>query len=264
MRLVLRRISLFKELADFFSFKTRRLILLALVISSVVPGTLYWHMPATARWWFFSAYISLITAGIMSQTGFFLQFAETAIGALILGRRYKPIPFTTPEIDALARKMGVFGKAKVFVTTNPWIRGPFTTTLTSRVYIPTRWMESFPRSEIIGVLSHEFAHITGRRRLILELIFAMGLAYAFALVLSLITVILLLVFEVAEITMALLLVSFLSWRAEYRADREGAKMIGPMGLISVFELLRTKFARDDGSETHPPLSKRIQRLEAML
>ena len=39
-------------------------------------------------------------------------------------------------------------------------------------------------------------------------------------------------------------------------------MTGPEGLISVFE--RYGPDEDDGSETHPPLSKRIQRLEEML
>lgn len=35
-------------------------------------------------------------------------------------------------------------------------------------------------------------------------------------------------------------------------------------LLSVFELLRNKVGDDGGSETHPPLTRRIQRLEALL
>jgi Zn-dependent protease with chaperone function len=56
--------------------------------------------------------------------------------------------------------------------------------------------------------------------------------------------------------------SFVCWRAEYRSDKESAKVTGPEGLISVFE--RFVPDEDHGSETHPPLSKRIQRLEEML
>ncbi len=266
----LSRVSLFKELADFFSFKTRRLILLALVISSVIPGTFYWHMPAAARWWFFSTYMWLVTIGVISQTGFFMQFAKAIVGVLLFGRRYKPVPYSTPEIDVLARKMKVLGKVKVYATSNPWIEGPFTNALTSRVYVPTSWMESFPKSEIIAVIGHEFAHITRRGRFVLEVTLAMSLAYAFAMTLELFTelilstALLLLVFWVAQTAMALLLASFVSRRGEYRADLEGAKMTGAEGLISVFELVRDKLGGDSGSETHPPLSKRIRRLEALL
>jgi Zn-dependent protease with chaperone function len=261
----LSRFAIFKELADFFSFsfKTRRLILLALIVSSV-PGTFYWHMPATARWWFLMGYVWLIILGIMSQTGFFVQFARTAFGAVVFGRRYRPVPFSSPEIDALARKMKILGKVRVYSTNNPWINGPFTNALTSRVYVPLSWIKSFPKSEIIAVLGHEFGHVTRRLRFGLELALGIILAYSFALFLNLLTVMLVLVFEVAEIAAAFLLVSFVSWRSEYRADRDGAKATGPEGLISVFEKVRQKSGKDEGSETHPPLSNRIRRLEPLL
>jgi hypothetical protein len=253
----------FEELADFFSFKTRRLILLTLIVSSVV-GTFYWHMPTSARWWFLPAYILLIALGIVSQTGYFVQFAETAVGVVVFGRKHRPVLFSSPEIDTLAGKMGILGRVKVYSTSNPWIKGPFTNAFTSRVYVPMSWIESFPKSEIIAVLGHEFGHIRGRARFGLELTLAIALAYSFALILNLFAVMLLLVFEVAEIAMAFLLVSFVSWRNEYRADRDGAKATGPEGLISVFELVRQKSGKDEGSETHPPLSKRIHRLEPLL
>lgn len=257
------RFSRLRELFDFFSFKTRRLILLALALSSVI-GTLYWHMPAFARWWFLLSYIWLTTLAVESQSGFFVQFARTAFGAVLFGKRHKPVPLSSPEIDALASKMGILGKVKVYSTTNPWIKGPFTNAITSRVYVPVKWIESFPKSEIIAVVAHEFGHITRRVRFVLELTLAIFLAYSFALLLNLFTVILLIDFVVGEITLALLLASLSSWRNEYGADLEGAKATGPEGLISVFELIRKKMGKDEGSETHPPLSKRIRRLEALL
>jgi Zn-dependent protease with chaperone function len=64
--------------------------------------------------------------------------------------------------------------------------------------------------------------------------------------------------------MAFLLVSFVSWRNEFRADRDGAKATGPEGLISVFEMVMQKCGKDEGSETHPPFSKRIQHLKPYL
>jgi len=261
----LSRLAIFKELADFFSFsfRARRLILLALVVSSAV-GAFYWRMPATERWWFLLGYVWVIILGIMSQTGFFVQFTRTAVGAIVFGRKYRPVPLSSPEIDALASKMKVLGKVKVYTTSNPWISGPFTNAITSRVYVPLNWIRSFPESEILAVLAHEFGHVTRRVRFGLELSLAIILAYFFAIIPSLFTVMLVLVFQVGELATAFLLASFVSWRNEYRADIEGAKVTGPEGLISVFELVKQKSGKDEGSETHPPLSKRIQRLEALL
>ena len=114
------------------------------------------------------------------------------------------------------------------------------------------------------MLAHEFSHVTRRLRFALELTLAAAFAYGLATFLSTLTVTLLLVFEVTEISLTFLLISFVSWRNEYRADREGARFTGPEGLISVFEFWKNKISRDDGSETHPPLSNRIKKLEPLL
>src|SRR5439155_9641523 len=72
------KFSLFKELADFFSFKARRLILLALVVASVA-GTFYWHWPAIARLLFTFGYVALIVLAIESQAGYFVDFTTAAV-----------------------------------------------------------------------------------------------------------------------------------------------------------------------------------------
>jgi Zn-dependent protease with chaperone function len=90
----------------------------------------------------------------------------------------------------------------------------------------------------------------------------MGLVMGFAFLLSLHSVPI--IYEVAEIALALLMLSFISWRAERRADLEGARGAGPEGLISVLELLKSKTKRDEGSETHPPCADRIKKLMKML
>ncbi len=139
-------------------------------------------MPATERWWFLLGYVWVIILGIMSQTGFFVQFTRTAVGAIVFGRKYRPVPLSSPEIDALASKMKVLGKVKVYTTSNPWISGPFTNAITSRVYVPLNWIRSFPESEILAVLAHEFGHVTRRVRFGLELSLAIILAYFFAII----------------------------------------------------------------------------------
>jgi len=261
----LSRISLFKELADFVSFKTRRRVILAIIVSSVF-GTSYWLMPGPVRWWFGLGYTSLILMGIIFQTGLYVSLASSGIELLVFRRRFNPVPYSSPEVNDLGRKMGV-RKVKVYSTENPNVKA-FTNAFTSRVYISSSWIGSFSKAEILGVLGHEFAHITRLRRFVLEMILALAISYGFAwglyffTVLVLSTAFLVLVFDAAYIAMALFLFSFVCWRAEFRSDKESANVTGPQGLISVFE--RFRHDKDDGFETHPPLSKRIQRLEAML
>jgi len=256
------RLSFLRRFADFLTYRIRSFFLLAVVVLSIAPGTVYFSWPASAKLAFAYVYAVIVEAAVLSQVSFFVNFAETAIGTIIFRRKYKPSPYSTPEITALAKKMEVLERVKVYVTSNPWIKGPFTNALTGAVYMPLRWIESFPNSEIISVLAHEFGHVTRRRRFGLEIVLVFGLVFAFTSLLSLFTIWQIYLF--AELSLTLLLISRVSRRGEYRADMEGAKAAGPEGLIAVFELLKTKFKGDDGSETHPPLWKRIRRLEALL
>jgi Zn-dependent protease with chaperone function len=258
----LAKFTLLRRFADFLTYKIRSVLLLAVVVLSIVPGTIYFSWPASAKLAFAYAYTGIVEAAFVSQVSFFVNFAETAIGSVIFGRRYNPAPYSTPEITALAKKMGVLGKVKVHVTSNPWIKGPFTNALTGAVYVPLRWIESRPKSEIVSVIAHEFGHITKRRRFGLEVVLVFGFVFAFTFFLSLFTIWQIYLF--AELSLTLLLISRVSRRGEYRADMEGAIAAGPEGLISVFEWLKTELRRDDGSETHPPLWKRIRKLEPLL
>ncbi len=259
------RLSTLKEFADFlsFSFRARRLILLAIVVSSAIPGALYWHMPGILRYAFMLGYVWLIVLGIWSQGGFLLRLARTTILSIVLARKYKLIPYSTPAVDELASKMGVLGKVKVYITPNPHVQSAFTNALTGHVHIPEAWMK-LPESEIMAILGHEFSHIKRRGRFMLEGLIAVLAGYGLATILSLLTVLLVLVFEVAELATAYLAISFVSWRNENRADKDGAAATGPEGLISVFELFESRLGKVEGSETHPPLSSRIKRLLKML
>lgn len=266
------KLSIFKDLADFFSFRTRRLILYALVVSSVVPGTLFWLLPAIWRNYFFWDYLFLITLGITSQRRFLIRFTKTAFFSVIFSRKYKPVQYSTPEVDALARTMGVSGRVKVNITANPFIEGPYTLAIGPKclVYIPANWIETFPKSEIIAVLAHEFSHVRRQMRFALEVGAAVVVGYAFATGLQMFaelllhTALLILVWLTGYLTVAFLATCFVSWRNEYRADLDGAKVTGPEGLISVFETVKKEWGKDEGSETHPPLSKRIDRLMKLL
>lgn len=258
------RLSFFKDLADFFAFKTRRLLTWAVAVSSAA-GMVYWHMPVMARSLFFPAYFWLVTLAILSSSRFFLDFAKTILGVTIFGRRYRPVPFSNPEVEALAAKMRVQRRAKVYVTENPHAQSAFTNAFTSKVYIPASWIRSFPQAEIIAVIAHEFGHIKRRWRSALEFGIAIIASYGFfVLLLDLVDVVPTIIFDVGYIALAFLLASFISWRGEYRADMEGARATGPEGLISIFEYWKNRIPRDDGSETHPSLAGRIRRLKPLL
>lgn len=258
------RLTFLKDFGDYLylTLTLRRILLAAVVILSVVPGTIYYGWSASAKWDFAAVYISVLYLTMWTQTRFVISFVKTSIGVSILGLRYKPKAYSTPEITALAKKMGVLGKAKVYVTENPWIAGPFTNALSCAVYVPASWLKAFPKSELLGIVGHEFGHVTTRLRFAVEAALAMGLVVGFTLLLALHSVPI--IYEAAELSLALLMISFISWRAERRADLEGARGAGPEGLIAVLELLRSKIGRDEGSETHPPLSDRIKRLMRLL
>ena len=258
------RFALLKDLEDYLylTFTIRRLLLVAMVILSVVPGTIYYGWATSAKWDFVAVYASFLYLTMWTQSRFLIQFAKTAIGTGILGWKYKPTPYSTPEITNLAKRMGVSGKAKVFVTSNPWIGGPFTNALSCAVYLPANWIAAFPKSEVLATVGHEFGHVTRRRRFALEALVAISSVVSFTYLLALHSVPL--IYEVAEVSLALLLLSIVSWRGEFRADMEGARFTGPEGLIAVFELLKAETKRDDGSESHPPLHKRIERLAPLL
>jgi len=257
--------SFLRDLVDFFSFRIRRLLLWSAAVSSATLGTYYWHMPGIVRLVFLPTYIVLIELAFLSNSYFFVHLTRTAFGSLVLGRRYKPAPYTDSEIDALKQTMRIPKKTKVYVTNNPHAqRSAFTNVFSSKVYLPLSWIRRFHKSEIIAIIAHEFGHIKRRWQFSIEATFVVGLAYGLAILLSQLTVMLLLVFDVLYVSVAFILIGFVSRRNEYRADREGAKAVGPEGLISVFEELRANMARDDGSETHPPLSKRIRKLKKLL
>lgn len=251
------------------TFKIRRVLLLAVVLSSwlfTIP--VLTMLPTWVRLDLIYCYV-----GLSYVTGFFMYGAfrhpmKTLLGSIFLGWRHKPREFTSEEyksfgVEEIVNTMGIKKKVRVYVTPNPWIEGPYTNAGNNKVYIPLKWMNRFPRLEIRGVLGHEIGHVKTKSAFIKDT--AMGIAgivgVSFLLGLrsvSLVTVI------ISELALAFLVLTALSWRNERRADLEGAKVVGPEGLIAVFEQLKAEDRRDDGSETHPALSDRIARLYNLL
>jgi Zn-dependent protease with chaperone function len=62
----------------------------------------------------------------------------------------------------------------------------------------------------------------------------------------------------------ILVLNFTLWRNEYRADGARATIAGLEPLISAFQALQEDVDKDEGSDTHPPLQARIERIYTLL
>lgn len=251
------------------TFNIRRILLLSLVLLSWL-----FTIPVLSRMTT-SSRIDLIYiyVGTAYVTGLFMYGAyrhpmKTLIGSFLLGWKYKPREFTPEEYAAygvaeIVNSMGVKKKVRVYVTSNPWIEGPYTNAGNNKVYIPVKWMNKFQRLDMRGVLGHEIGHVKTKGKFIQDFVLTIGGISGLTYLLGMYSVSIVTV-TIFELALAFLVLTVISWRNERRADMAGAMAVGPEGLISVFEQLKAEDRRDDNSETHPSLSDRITRLYALL
>jgi Zn-dependent protease with chaperone function len=252
----------------FGTFKIRRVLLITVVgLSLLFTTPVLGHLATWARVDLVYLYAAVIYVTGLFMYGAFRRPLKSLAGSIFLSRRYKAVEFTSEKYEAfgvpqIMSEMGIAKRVRVYVTDNPWIGGPFTNALTNNVFLPTSWMNRFPRLEIRGVLGHELGHVKTKGKYLREAVMGMGAVIGVALFFE--THSIPIVSEIFELALAFLMLTVLSWRSERRADLEGAKVTGPEPLISVFEQLKAEGGRDDGSETHPSLSDRITRLSLLL
>jgi Zn-dependent protease with chaperone function len=251
------------------TFNIRRILLLSLVLLSWI-----FTVPVLSRLTS-STRIDLIYiyVGLAYITGLFMYGAyrhpmKTLIGSLLLGWKYKPREFSPEEYAAygvaeIVNTMGIKKKVRVYVTSNPWIEGPYTNAGNNKVYIPQKWMDKFQRLDMRGVLGHEIGHVATKGRFVQDFVLAIGGISGVTYLLGMYSVSMVTV-TIFELALAFLVLTVISWRSERRADMTGANAVGPEGLISVFEQLKAEGDKDNNSETHPSLSDRISRLYALL
>jgi len=261
------RLTQLRQVAEYvyLTFPIRRLLLFALIVLSAIPGTffsVFYSLPSSIRIDYAYIYASMICVVGFCMYGAYKGSVAMGVASLVFGRKYMPHRYRSPSVRKLARKMGITKKVEVYTTSNPWVKGPYTNGFTSKVYIPVSWVNRFPSKEILATIGHELGHVKTGRRFGLEMagIVAFVATSSFALGLHTVPIIA----EVFEFAQLMLLMTWLSWRNERRADLLSAAAMGPEGLIAVFEQLRAESKRDDGSETHPPLKDRIARLSKLL
>jgi 2-polyprenyl-3-methyl-5-hydroxy-6-metoxy-1,4-benzoquinol methylase len=258
------RLAPLRQVAEYLylTFPIRRLLLITLVVLSVVPGTLIFVLPIGIREAFAYIYVGVLSVSAFCMYGAYRGAVVMTVGSMIFGRKHVPQRFSPLGLAELIKKMGITKDVEVYSTSNTWVKGPFTNGFTSKIYIPMSWINRFPPKEILATIAHELGHVKTGRRFGLEVLSVVVTVLFTTYALGFRTIAL--VAEVFELALALLLLTLVSWRNERRADLQGAAATGPEGLISVFEQLKAESKRDDGSETHPPLSDRIARLSKLL
>lgn len=252
--------SLLHQLYDFllyFTFPIRRWLLVALVVMSVVPGVFIFQMPLELRAAFAYPYASVMVLGFYSVANVYASSIVQLGAMVIFGRRYKTWEYKTPDVKQLQARMGLTS-IKVFVTNNKYVKGPFTNAVTKKVYLTEKWLKESATSEVLSTLGHEFGHVLTLKRFAMEVGGAVATVVATSILLALHSIAI--IVQVEEFAAFVLLLTWVSWKNEYRADMISARYLGPEGLISVLEQVKGGVRRDDGSETHPPLKSRIAKL----
>ncbi len=130
------------------------------------------------------------------------------------------------------------------------------------VVVGERLMKDASDEEIMAILGHELGHIVKRhltiRGAVNTLYFFAFLAVSYEAGSSHTATIL----SVAGFLALYLAGNPLNWRIEYAADKFSAERLGSNSMISALEKLK-EFYPDCVSFTHPPLSRRIRRIQAL-
>ena len=130
------------------------------------------------------------------------------------------------------------------------------------IVVGEQLMKDASDEEIMAILGHELGHIVRRHLTIrgaLNALYFFGfLAVSYEAGRSHTAAVL----SVAGFLALILAGNPLSWRMEYAADRFSAEKLGPNPMVSALEKLKVYYP-DCVSLTHPPLSRRIRRIQAL-
>jgi Zn-dependent protease with chaperone function len=161
------------------------------------------------------------------------------------------------------RRMNINPKKTRFVVHNrsssAGVRRGF---LRDTVIVGEQLLRDASDEEIMGILGHEFGHVLkghlGIKGFWNILYFVAFLAAGYEANRSHYAAVL----GLAEVLALYLAAIPLNWRIEYAADKFSAEKLGPSPMVSALEKLKV-FYPDCASFTHPPLSRRIRRIQVL-
>ena len=258
-----------KEFGRFLTFRMKRRVMTGVIFLAAIPSTILFHFPLEFRYFFAIVFTLLGTVPIYSTVQLITGSAMHLIRFALYSRKHKPEEIDYPEVKRIAKKMGLDYDKPIYVTDNPIVNCPCVNLLSKKIAIPRSWLTKHHRSELLAAIGHELGHIKNWRKYLKEIILASFAPVGFIFGLAIITGILGLAYipifvQIGGYAFMLLMLSYVFWRNEYRADKESGETVGAAPLIAVLEMLQNQVKKDEGSETHPPFHERIRRLRSLL
>ena len=267
----MKQLEVLLEFKEWLTFRVKRFISIGLVIMGIFSAGLFF-LPIMLRLVYAAVFTTLTFVPVLTTVQMVTGSVIMQVRLLLYNRKHKPRVEIWPEVKEMANKMRIKHNGEIYFTLNPLVRGPFVNLYTKKITVPESWFAKFHRSEIVAAIGHELGHIRGAKRLAYEMLLVTVTPIVFSFVFTLVAVLLGLpvipiFLQVTTFTLMLLLLSFVLWRNEYRADLYGALVTGPEPLIAVFEALQEDVnvhKKDEGTDTHPPTRARIKRLMTLM
>jgi Zn-dependent protease with chaperone function len=268
----MKQLRVFADFKEWLTFRTKRFASIVLVILGIFSAGIFF-LPLTLRYVYLVVFTALTMFPVLSTVNMVTGSIITQMEVALYDRKHKPRVEIWPQIKKMTKRMGIKHSGEVFITSNPAIHNAFVNLYTKKITVSESWLKQFHRTETIATIGHELGHIKGQKRFVAEMLAIMfgslGFVFCFSLIALILGLPVIPIFlQITAFTLMFLLMSFVLWRNEYRADMEGARATSPEALIAVFEGLqgnqRKANKRDYGSETHPPLRSRIERLKPLL
>lgn len=268
----MKQLKVFLEFREWLTFRVKRIASISLVIMGVFSVGLFF-LPVTLRLVYAAVFTALTFVPVLTTVQMITGSVTTLVQVLLYNRKHKPRVEVYPEVMEMAQKLGIKHTGEIYFTSNPSVHGPCVNLYTKKITVPESWLKMFHRSEIVAALGHELGHIKGQTRFVGEMLLVMLTSLAFSFVFTVVAIVLSLpviplFLQITTVTLMLLLLGFVLWRNEYRADMYGALVAGPEPLIALFEAWqetgKKMKKKDEGSDTHPPTHARIKKLMALM
>jgi Zn-dependent protease with chaperone function len=265
-------LNVFVDFKEWLTFRTKRIASIALVMLGVLSAGLFF-LPLTFRLMYLVVFVALTFFPVHSTVDMVAGSIITQVRITLYDRRHKPRREIWPEIKKVTKKMGIKHSGEMFITSNPAIHNAFVNLYTKKITVSESWLREFHKTETVATVGHELGHLKGQKKFVGEMLVVMfgSMSFAFCFIFVAVSLglpVIPIFLQITTFALMLLLMSFVLWRNEYRADMDGALATSPEALIAVFEGLqenqRKANKKDYGSETHPPLHSRIEKLRRLL
>jgi len=265
----MRDLTWLKEFGRFLTFRIKRRVMISVVVLATIPSTILFHFPLELRYFYAISFTLLATVPIFSTIQLVTGSTIELIKIVLYNRKHKPQEIHYPEVKRIAKEMGLDYDRPIYATDNPNVNCPYVNLFSKKITIPLSWLTKYHRSEILATIGHELGHIKNHGKYSKEMILAsfapVGFIFSLAFIIQILGLFYIPIFiQIGSYTFMMLILSYVFWRNEYRADKESAKTVGAAPLIAVLEMLQNQVKKDEGSDTHPPLHDRIRRLESFL